>query len=119
VAKTLDVERDEVTPDRRFFPDLGAESLDWIELSFLLGKTYDARLPGIGNHAGVETDAEGRLTVRGMEAMRAFMPASLMDRFKGRDQLPTSKEVVEEITVSDLARMVQMELESKADRLSA
>jgi acyl carrier protein len=119
VAKTLCLDLDEVQPVRRFFPDLGAESIDWLELSFLLEKTYGARLPGIGNYAGIETDAEGRLTARGIAAMRAFMPASLLDRFQDRETSPTSKEIVDEITVADIAQMVQMALDSKADRLSA
>ena len=119
VAKTLCLDLDEVAPEQRFFPDLGAESIDWLELTFLLERTYRARLPGIGNYAGIETDAEGRLTARGMEAMRAFMPASLMDRFRDRETLPTSKEIVEEITVADIAHMVQMALEANTDRLSA
>jgi acyl carrier protein len=119
VAKTLCLDLDEVQLGQRFFPDLGAESIDWLELSFLLEKAYGTRLPGLGNFAGIETDAEGRLTGRGIAAMRAFMPAGLLDRFKDRDLLPTSKELVEAITVLDIAHMVQMALESKAERLSA
>jgi acyl carrier protein len=119
VAKTLCLDLDEVQTGQRFFPDLGAESIDWLELSFLLEKKYGKRLPGLGNYAGIETDAEGRLTPGGIAAMRAFMPASLLDRIQSRDPLPTSKELVEEITVTDIAYMVQMAVEANAERLSA
>jgi hypothetical protein len=54
VAKTLCLDLDEVQPVQRFFTDLGAESIDWLELSFLLEK-YGKRLPGLGNYAGIET----------------------------------------------------------------
>ena len=119
VAKTLDLDGHEVTPDLRFFPDLNGESLEWLELSFYLEKTFGVRPPGIGSFAGIETDAEGRFTARGFAAMRAFMPAALLDRFKDCDSMPTSKELLEAITVLDIAHMMQMALEAKVDRLSA
>jgi acyl carrier protein len=119
VAKTLSVDLDDVTPARRFFTDLGAESIDWLELSFHLEKEFGVRIPGISNYAGIETDTEGRFTLRGIAAMRTFMPASLLDRLQDRRPLPTAKELADEITVTDIANMVQMAIELKSARRSA
>jgi len=119
VADTLVVDLDTVTPAQRFFTDLGGESLEWLDLSFRLDKEFGIRIPGISNYAGIETDAEGRFTLRGIAAMRTFMPASLLDRLQDRRPLPTAKELADDITVTDIANMVQMAIESKSARRSA
>jgi acyl carrier protein len=119
VAETMGLDLDAVTPSQRFFRDIDAESIEWLDLSFRLDKEFGIRIPGIGNYAGIETDAEGRFTPRGIAAMRAFMPASLLDRLHDRRPLPTAKELADEITVTDIANMVQMALESKSTRQSA
>lgn len=119
VADTLCLDLDEVGAGNRFFTDLGGESIDWLELSFRLEKEFAARIPGIGNYAGIETDAEGRFTPRGIAAMRAFMPASLLEPLQTRRPLPTGKEVADEISVIDIAGMLQMALETRSARRSA
>ena len=113
VAESLDLDLSEVTPTQRFFADIGAESIEWLDLSFRLDKEFGARIPGVGNFAGGETDAEGHFTALGLEALRILLPASLVDRVKERNPLPTPKELAEEITVSDIAGMVVLALESK------
>jgi acyl carrier protein len=113
VAESLDLDLSEVTPTQRFFTDIGAESIEWLDLSFRLDKEFGARIPGVGNFAGSETDAEGHFTAAGLEALRSVLPASLIDRFKERNPLPTAKELAEEITVSDIAGMVDLALEAK------
>ena len=46
---------------QRFFADLGAESIDWLDLTFRLERQFAVRIPGISSFAGVETDADGAL----------------------------------------------------------
>ena len=110
VAETLSIELDEAQADQRFFADLGAESIDWLDLTFRIDRDFGARLPGLGNFEGIATDAEGRYLPNGITALREFMPGSLLDRWVDQTALPTAKELAEEITVSDIAGMVEMAL---------
>jgi acyl carrier protein len=113
VAESLSIEAEEVQPSQTFFVDLKGESIEWLDLSFRLDKEFRARIPGIGNFANVETDADGSFTPAGIAALRAFLPATLIDRVKDRTPAPTAKELAEAITVDDVAGMVEMALESR------
>jgi acyl carrier protein len=113
VAESLGIEVTEIQPSQTFFGDLGGESIEWLDLSFRLDKEFGLRLPGLGSLGGIETDAEGRFTANGFVSLASFMPASLIDRVKDRSPAATAKELVEAITVDDIAGMVELALESK------
>lgn len=113
VAETLSIEPEEAEPAQRFFADLGAESIDWLDLSFRVERDWKVRLPGLGSFDGIATDAEGRFVSSGMDVLREFMPASLLDRLGSRESLPTAKELAEEITIADIAGMVVLALQAK------
>ena len=113
VAQSLDLDICEIEPTQRFFVDLAAESIEWLDVSFRLDKEFGVRIPGVGNIAGGQTDAEGHFTGPGLEALRAFLPGSLVDRVKSRIPLPTAKELAEEITIADIAGMVMLALQAK------
>jgi len=109
----LSIEPDDAEPAQRFFTDLGAESIDWLDLSFRVERDLGVRLPGLGSFEGIATDAEGRFTPSGLEALGEFMPRALLDRLSARIARPTAKELAEEITVDDIAGMVEVALGSK------
>ncbi len=113
VAEALSIEADEVQRSQTFFVDLKGESIEWLDLSFRLDKEFRVRIPGIGNFANVQTDAEGGFTPAGIAALQAFLPTSLIDRIKDRTPAPTAKELAEAITVDDIAGMVEMAMKSK------
>ncbi len=113
VAETLGIDPDDAQPDQRFFADLGAESIDWLDLTFRLEKQFAVRIPGIGSFSGVETDADGRFTAAGLTDLRSCVPACLLDRIQDRVPRPTGAELAEEITVADLAGMVQLAADLK------
>jgi acyl carrier protein len=113
VAETLSIEPEAAAPNQRFFADLGAESIDWLDLSFRIERDYKVRLPGLGSFDGIATDGEGRFTSSGMEDLCELMPGSLLNRLSGRVAPPTAKELADEITVADIAGMVVLALESK------
>ena len=113
VAESLGLDVSEVEPSQRFFTDINGESIEWLDLSFRLDREFGVRIPGVGNFSGGQTDAEGHLTPDGLKALRAFLPATLVGRVDDRNPLPTAKELAEEITVSDIADMVEMAIESK------
>jgi acyl carrier protein len=119
VAETLGIDPGDAQPAQRFFPDLGAESIDWLDLTFRLERQFAVRIPGIGSFAGAETDADGRFTPTGVAALRSFVPSSLLDRIQDRVPLPTGAELAEEITVDDIVGMVQLAVDSKNAMTSA
>lgn len=113
VAESADVDASEIQPSQTFLGDLGGESIEWLDLSFRLDKEFGVRLPGLGNLGGIETDAEGRFTTNGFASLRSFMPASLIERVSDRAPAITAKELVEAITVDDIAGMVALALDSR------
>lgn len=60
VSKQLGVELSEVVPEARILDDLGADSLDVVELVMALEETYDIIVP--------DEDAEGLQTVADIQA---------------------------------------------------
>jgi acyl carrier protein len=119
VAETLGIDPAEAQPDQRFFGDLGAESIDWLDLTFRLERQFAVRIPGVGNFSGVATDADGRFTAAGLADLRSFMPASLLNRIRERVPLPTGAELAEEITVDDIVSIVRLAVDSKTGVTSA
>jgi acyl carrier protein len=113
VGETLGIDPADAQPAERFFADLGAESIDWLDLTFRLERQFAVRIPGISSFAGVETDADGRFTAAGLTALQSCVPASLLDRIQDRVPRPTGAELADEITVADLAGMVQLAEELK------
>ena len=45
IAQQLDVDEDKVTPDASFMQDLGADSLDFVELAMALEEEFDIEIP--------------------------------------------------------------------------
>ena len=56
IAKQLGVDEDNVTPDASFMEDLGADSLDTVELVMALEEEFDLEIP--------DSDAEKITTVQ-------------------------------------------------------
>ena len=56
IAKQLGVDEDNVTPDASFMEDLGADSLDTVELVMALEEEFDLEIP--------DSDAEKIQTVQ-------------------------------------------------------
>jgi acyl carrier protein len=112
IAEALDIDLELAQPPQRFFTDLGAESIEWLDLSFRLDKQFGVRVPGLNFPAG-GTDSEGRFTSAGIAALRNALPATLLDRIERRAGAPTGKELAAEITVDDIAGMVEMAIAAK------
>ena len=85
VVEALGVDDDEVTPDAVLFDDLGAESLDLLDIVFRLEKEFSIKIPRGGIQADAlsgegenlkEEDlvADGVLTPLGIEKLKIAMP---------------------------------------------
>jgi acyl carrier protein len=88
-AQALGLDVEEVVPDAILFDDLGAESLDLLDIVFRLEKTFGIQIPRGGIQSSVlasedvkEEDLvkDGILTPLGIERLRKEMPEINPDR---------------------------------------
>jgi acyl carrier protein len=79
-CEALELDPDEVPFDARVLADLGAESLDLLDVVFRLERAFGVQIPrgGIEARARMTSDGpgevDGRLTEAGVAALRAAMP---------------------------------------------
>lgn len=81
VADALYLEADEVQKDSNLMKDLGAESIDFLDIVFRLEKEFSIKLPkgdiekrAKGGLSDAEFAVDGRLTPQGIERLKAVMP---------------------------------------------
>ena len=80
LVDALSVEDDEVTPDATLMGDLGAESIDFLDIVFRLEKAFDIKIPRgelfpdnlMSADSGFVKD--GKITEEGIQEFRARMP---------------------------------------------
>ena len=83
----LGVEEDEVTPDATLTGDLGAESIDFLDIVFRLEKTFGIKIPRgelfPENLAAADSNfvKDGVVTAEGLDELRAKMPHADVDGF--------------------------------------
>lgn len=75
----LGIEANEILPESSLVRDLGAESIDFIDMIFRLEKTFDIKIPSgelfpgnLLNQEGLVE--EGRVTAEGMKVLRQKLP---------------------------------------------
>lgn len=110
----LGVDDDEVTPDARLTKDLGAESIDFLDISFKLEQEFDFKI-GQGelfpDNAASNPDfvKNGKLTPEGLSAIKAKLPH--VDFSKLEDD-PQISRIAETFTVDALVSFVERKLET-------
>ena len=79
LMEALSVDEDEVTPDATLMGDLGAESIDFLDIVFRLEKGFSIKIPrgelfpdGILNNPDFVQD--GKLTAAGLAKLKESMP---------------------------------------------
>ena len=117
-AEALGLEEDEVEYDSKVIGDLGAESLDFLDIAFRLERAFDIKIPrgGIEKAAqdGMGDDAyenNGVLTPSAIEKLAEAMPE--VPRGEFREGLRTS-EVPDLFRVATFYNLVIRLLEEKA-----
>src|SRR5512140_1135061 len=106
LVDALGVDDDEVTPEATMVGDLGAESIDFLDIVFRLEKSFGIEIPRSELFPeDVLTNAEyvenGKVTAAGIEELRKRMPFADLTRF---EQNPAVQEFGNLLTVSDLCR---------------
>jgi acyl carrier protein len=89
MADALGCDVDEVRPDASLIEDLGAESIDFLDMVFRLERSFKVKIPRgkiVENARGTLTEAEfeqhGIVTEAGMVQLRAYMSEVPPARFK-------------------------------------
>ncbi|MCB9549374.1 MAG: acyl carrier protein [Myxococcales bacterium] len=115
--EALDLDEDEVTAEARIFDDLGAESLDLLEIVFLLERAFDIKIPRGGiqeaSQEGLdpaEYEVDGVLTEKALEKLKELMPEVDPDEFTPG---LTANEIPRLFRVQTFANIVARLLEEK------
>lgn len=109
LVDALGVDEEEVTPQARLVGDLGAESIDFLDIVFRLEKAFDIKIPrGELFPEDILTNAEfvqnGRLTPDGLVQLKARMPFADLTNFSAN---PAVQDFGNLLTVQDMCRYVQ------------
>jgi len=113
LVDALGVDEEEVAPEARLVGDLGAESIDFLDIVFRLEKAFDIKIPrGELFPEDILTNAEfvqnGKLTPDGLKKLKERMPFADLTSFSAN---PAVQDFGNLLTVQDMCRYV----ESKVD----
>ena len=79
-CEALGLDEDEVEPDSKVIDELGAESLDFLDIAFRLERAFKIKIPrgeiqrSAEEEANAPFELDGKLTEAGVEALRRAMP---------------------------------------------
>jgi acyl carrier protein len=109
LCDALGVDEDEVTPEATMVGDLGAESIDFLDIVFRLEKAFDIKIPrGELFPEDILTNAQyiqnGKVTPDGIEQLKKRMPFADLTRFEAN---PAVQDFGNLLTVRDMCRYVE------------
>jgi acyl carrier protein len=109
LVDALGVDEDEVTPEAKLVGDLGAESIDFLDIVFRLEKAFDIKIPrgelfpeDILNNA--EYVQNGRVNAEGLAQLKTRMPFANLSAFEAN---PVVQDFGNLLTVEDMCRYVE------------
>lgn len=109
LVDALGVDDDEVTPEATMVGDLGAESIDFLDIVFRLEKSFDIEIPRselfpediLTNDEYVQ---DGEVTPAGLSKLKERMPFADLSKF---EESPKVQEFGNLLTVQDLCRYIE------------
>lgn len=112
LVDSLAVDEEEVTPEATLVDDLGAESIDLLEIVFNLEKKFGVsidrkELIPEDLFTNPEYVVEGRLTPAGLEILEQRLPSANLEAFK---QNPLVQNISKILTVDDLCNVIAQKL---------
>lgn len=113
LADALGVDEDEVTPEATLMADLGAESIDFLDIVFRLEKSFDIKIPreelfpAESLMSNTEYISNGKLTEKGLDALKENMPHTNFSAFAAD---PDVNKIPDLFTVDALVNFVEMKL---------
>jgi acyl carrier protein len=115
LVEALNVDEDQITPAATLQGDLGAESIDFLDIVFRLEREFGIKIPRgeLFPESIFQGDPEfvqdGRVTEKGLAELRARMPFAELAQF---EQDPEVSHISDLFTVELIARYIQGKLES-------
>jgi acyl carrier protein len=108
LVSTLAVDDDEVKPESRLKADLNAESIDFLDITFQLEKTFSIKIPKtdlmpenlVGNPEFVQN---GKMTPKGVAELKAKIPYLDLTGFEAD---PDIGKLMDLFTVDNLVALV-------------
>lgn len=109
LVDALGVDDEDVTPDATMVGDLGAESIDFLDIVFRLEKAFEIEIPRSELFPeDILTNAEyvedGKVTPTGLEELKARMPFADLSKF---EENPVVQDFGNLLTVNDLCRYIE------------
>src|SRR5262245_61278025 len=118
IVEALNVDADEVTPGATLQGDLGAESIDFLDIVFRLEREFGITIPRgelfpesifQGNPEFVQ---DGRVTEKGLAELKARMPFADLSEFEKDPELGHISDL---FTVELIARYIEGKLQGSAN----
>jgi len=116
LVEALNVEEDEINPRSTLQGDLGAESIDFLDIVFRLEREFGIRIPRNELfpesifQGDPEFVQEGKVTAKGLQELREKMPFADLTDFEKDPQLSHLSDL---FTVDMITRYIQGKLENK------
>ena len=113
LVEALGVDEDEVTPEATLVGDLGAESIDFLDIVFRLEKNFNVKIPRgelfPENLASADSSfvQNGRVTDAGIAELRQRMPHADVDRLAAD---PRVENIQDLFTVGMIVKFLQAKL---------
>ncbi|MBC8872176.1 MAG: acyl carrier protein [Planctomycetes bacterium] len=109
LVDALGVDDDEVTSEATLVGDLGAESIDFLDIVFRLEKSFEIEIPRSELFpedvlTSTEYVQDGKVTEAGIEELKKRMPFADLSKFEVN---PVVQEFGNLLTVTDLCRYVE------------
>jgi acyl carrier protein len=110
LVDALGVDDDEVTEDATMVGDLGAESIDFLDIVFQLEQAFGITIPREDLFpddilTNAEYVSDGKVTAAGLEKLKSRMPFADLSRFEKNPQVQDFGNM---LTVRDLCNYVEM-----------
>ncbi|MEC7696332.1 MAG: acyl carrier protein [Planctomycetota bacterium] len=109
LVDALGVDDDEVTPEATLVGDLGAESIDFLDIVFRLEKSFDIKIPRgelFPEDILTNTDyvVDGTINAEGLSELKKRMPFADLSKF---EENPLVQEFATSLTVQDMCNYVE------------
>lgn len=108
----LGVDEEDILPSATMVGDLGAESIDFLDIVFRLEKSFGIKIPRGDLFpedvlSSSEFVAGGKVNAAGIAALKTRMPFADLSRFEAN---PNVQNFANTLTVEDMVRYVQSKL---------
>jgi acyl carrier protein len=115
LADALGLDDDEVTAEATLMGDLGAESIDFLDIVFRLEKSFSIKIPreelfpAESVMSNPEFVSGGKLTEKGLAELKAKMPHTDLADFQDN---PDVNKIADLFTVDSIVNFIQTKLDN-------